>query len=228
MSLFKSAQVACPNCGAATRFEAVHSVNVDRRPVLREQILDESFQRVDCAACGTTFRYDPEFHYIDLGRRQWVAALPLAALPNWEQEAAAARSLFERVYLTQGSAHTLEVGRRLRPRVTFGWAALREKVFIAGAGLDDVNVELTKAAVLRGGGELPLAADTELRLVDADADDLILAWMRTQDEALGDMLRVSRSLYAEIAADPDPAWEALRAQIGGSLFVDLNRLLIPA
>lgn len=226
MSLFKKTRVTCPSCSAEVPFDAVHSVNVDRRPGLRDQILAESFQQQTCPSCGVDFRFDPEFHYVDTGRHQWVAALPLAKLSHWRDETLRARDLFERVYGAAASPHTREVGAQLRPRVSFGWAALREKVVAAEHKLDDVTLELCKAAVLRDSEESPLSADTELRLVDANADHLLMAWVQTVDETVGDMLRVPRSTYDEIAADPDGVWRPLREELSQSLFVDLNRLMM--
>jgi hypothetical protein len=226
MSLFRNITLGCPACGTKVGFEAVHSVNVDRRPPLRDEILAETFQRQTCPACDLDFRCDPEFHYVDVGRHQWVAALPLAKLAGWQEAEQHAHGLFERVYGAQASAHTREVGKQLVPRVTFGWAALREKVLAAGHGLDDVTLELCKAAVLRGSEEAPLSAETELRLVDVNAEGLVLAWMLTEDESPGDMLQVERSLYDEIAADADGDWAALRIDLARSTYVDLNRLMM--
>ena len=45
MSIFESTELACPACGAINAFEAVNSVNADRRADLRRAILDGSFQR---------------------------------------------------------------------------------------------------------------------------------------------------------------------------------------
>jgi CpXC protein len=48
MSKFETQTLTCPSCGEAVDFEAVASVNADRRPDLREAILDFSFQRQVC------------------------------------------------------------------------------------------------------------------------------------------------------------------------------------
>ena len=119
-----------------------------------------------------------------------------------------------------------KTGAMLQPRMTFGWAALREKVLIADLALDDATVELCKAAVLRASKAVPLSAGIELRLVDADDDALTMVWIRSAFESPGDALRVSRRLYDEIAEDAGGDWSALRGELTQGMFVDLSRLLL--
>ena len=70
MSIFRTMTVNCPHCGTAGGFNAVMSVNADRRPDLRTAILDGSFQRQPCPQCGKDFRLDPEMTYVALGQGQ--------------------------------------------------------------------------------------------------------------------------------------------------------------
>ena len=68
MSIFDSVPLTCPVCKTAFDYEAVHSVNADRRADLRRAIVDGSFQQVDCPSCHTKFRLDPSFNYLDVGK----------------------------------------------------------------------------------------------------------------------------------------------------------------
>jgi len=228
MSMFTEIKVGCPACGTEMPFKAVRSVNADRRADLRAAILDESFQRTTCGACGTLFRLDPDFAYIHAGRGQWIAARPLARLADWKAQEAEARDAFDRVYGSEAPPGVQAIGRQVVPRITFGWAALREKLVVVAHGLDDVTVELAKAAVLRASGEAP-AGSSELRLAGVDADDrsLVFAWLRSADEtAEGPMKRLPRETYDSVAADADGGWRELRQRVDAGLFVDLGRLLL--
>jgi hypothetical protein len=226
MSRFSSTTLTCPRCGAPTAFDAVHSVNIDRSPALRASILDESFQRTTCPKCGTDFRLDPDFNYVDHGQTLWICAKPLALLTSWKQEEAAANDLYEQVYGTRGSAFMQKVGKTLRRRLTFGWAAVREKLLADDHLLDDVTLELCKSFVLRNSASAPVGLGSELRLIDLDGDVLVLGWMRSQDETVNETVRVKRALYEQIAADEDGAWAPLRAELSEGSFVDMNRLLV--
>jgi len=78
--------------------DAVGSVNADRRPDFREDILQDRFQNVTCESCDDTFRLQPKFNYLDAGRRQWIAALPSAQMLDWIEAEAEVADLFEQSY----------------------------------------------------------------------------------------------------------------------------------
>src|SRR6185369_543785 len=118
------------------------------------------------------------------------------------------------------------IGKTVKPRITFGWPALREKLVVSELGLDDVVVEACKAAVMRGSRELPFNAETDLRLLNLNGDKLVMGWQRAADGTIGDMLGVPKKLYDAIAANEDGRWSSLRDEFEGQLFVDLNRMLV--
>jgi hypothetical protein len=226
MSIFKDVTVPCPACGKRVAFEAVSSVNADRRPDLRQEVLDGSFQRQPCPECGVAFRLEPEFTYFDLGRGQWIAVFPFGSIGEWEALEERARAAFDLSYGPKAAALARQIGARLKPRVTCGWAALKEKILAADHGLDDVEIELTKMAVLRNSDEVPLTSQTELRLVDVKGSELIMAWIVAETGQVAQALAVPRDLYTEIAADRS-GWQPLRDELAGRLFVDMQRLMLP-
>ena len=227
MSIFRKVSVNCPACGAAVEFNAVFSVNVDRRQDLRDAVLDGTFQREDCPHCSKAFRLDPELTYVDVGRGQWIAAFPVAKQAQWRELEQNVRALFSKAYGEKASAVAREIGAGLKARLVFGWTALREKVYAADQGLDDVILELTKAAMVRGLDHPPTGPGTELRLLSIEGDTLLVAWLNAADESARELLRVPRSLYDEIAADTS-GWAGLQEEISSGPFVDLDRLLVPA
>jgi hypothetical protein len=226
MSIFRHRDLACPKCGAAVPFDTVHSVNADRRPAQRLSILAGSFQRETCAACGATFRLDPEFNYVDAARGQWIAAAPVHALGDWERREEVARALFERAYGADAADVAQEIGARLKPRLTFGWPALREKLLAADQGLDDVALEACKATAMRGLDELPIEGASDLRLVAVGPERLVFGWQDNADAELGEVVGVPRALHDSVVADPDGAWAPFKARYDGALFVDLGRDLV--
>ena len=228
MSQFTSTTLPCPGCGAGVPFDAVFSVNADRSPALRASILDESFQRSTCPDCGTAFRLEPDFNYVDHGRALWIAAKPLHRLPHWQEEEAHALRLYERVYGAGGSPFMRNIGKTLRRRLTFGWAAVREKLLADEHAIDDAALEVCKSVVLRNSASAPVGLGAELRLLRVTDADLVLAWMRSQDESTAQTLKAARALYDQIVADEEGVWAALREELSAGPFVDLNRLLVVA
>lgn len=225
MSIFRTTALKCPACGSAVDFEAVYSVNADRRPDLRAAILDETFQEKDCPSCGESFRLDPDFNLLDTQRRQWIAAAPLNSLRHWKDLEQRAQALFERAYGPEASEGAQAIGRSLQTRVTFGWPALREKLLARDHELDDLSIELCKAWIMRN-VDSPVSAESELRLLQVDDTQLGFGWLLAADGSLGPTMQVERSLYDQIAADEAGDWGELRDEIGAGYFVDINRMLI--
>jgi hypothetical protein len=225
VSLFDIETVTCPACAASVEFEAVGSVNADRRPDLRAAIVDGSFQVQPCPSCGKQFRLDPVLTYIDIGNRQWILVQPAEALAQWSALEQQARATFSQAFGDAAPRPARAIGSQLRVRVAFGWPALREKLLCADNFLDDVSLELMKCALLRGLPNAPMTDDTELRLVGATPETLQLAWLKTANDAPVETLDVPRALYDDVN---DDAWQALRATLEDGPFVDIHRLLVDA
>ncbi|MEM7519318.1 MAG: CpXC domain-containing protein [Planctomycetota bacterium] len=227
MSLFDTTKLPCPLCGTETSFNAVHSVNVDRRPELRDQILEGTFQQEACGACGKTFRMDPQFTYVDLGRRQWIAVYGRDELDQWGMLEGEVSELYDSAFgknappLAQG----LAVG--VTPRLLFGWPALWEKLSLDDHGLDEVQMQLFKTGLLRNMEESPLGPGSELRFLEVPPDrpdQLSLAWLDSDTADFIEGLLVPRALYDEVALRAE-AWQPLRSELEGRLFLDMQRLI---
>lgn len=225
MSVFQSVVLSCPACGADVPFEAVQSVNADRRQDLREAILDESFQRQPCANCEHTFRLAPDLNYLDAGRGQWLAAHPIVDADRWQEIEQQDREAFDRAFGASAPPPARAIGQGLRARITFGWAGLKEKILAAEHNLDDATLELMKLAIVRSLDGAPLRDDTELRLTAVHGPTLVLAWIELASEQVAEAMEVPWTLYAEIDSDRE-AWAELREQLTAGLYVDMNRLLI--
>lgn len=225
MSLFRHETFACPECTTGVEFEVAESLNADRRPDLRRAILDGTYQRGTCPACGTGFRIDPSLTYLDLRRGQWILVLPLERLARWAEFEQGARKMFDQTFGPAAPLASRQIGERLSARITFGWSGLREKLLCAEHGVRDGVLETVKAALLRAGEAANLSGDRELRLWEVADGTLVLAWLAGDGDTPEVTLRVPRALYDSIAADP--AWQDTIASIEAGPFVDIGRLLVP-
>lgn len=224
MSMFNSVTMPCPVCGTSKAFDLVASVNADRRPDLRAAIMDGSFQREKCDSCGSTFRTPPLMTYLDMARHQWILVQPGGDVRQWKGLQEKARSIFAVAYGPDAPLEAQEIGREMNARVVFGWGALSEKLLCTEHGLDDVNLELLKMAVLKDVPDPPLTDQNDLRLVGVQGAELVLSWVSSEDEHVSGTLRVPREVYDEIAADKD-VWQPLRDELSADPFVDFNRLI---
>jgi hypothetical protein len=221
MSTVAEQDVPCPSCGSPTSVELFYSLHAVRRPDHRQAVLDDTLQRATCPACGAAFRVAPQLVYLDPSRGQWILASPVEHAARWTGFEEAAEELFDQDFGSAAPAPVAAIGRRLRPRVVFGWAALREKVLADALGVDDALLEAVKAVVLLGGDTVALD-DTELRLVGADDDALELARLEPGSGRHVESLRVPRSLLADVGGAD---WTAIRELVAGGLYVDVGRML---
>ena len=220
MSVMRNAQAGCPSCGSEVSFGACFSVNADLRPDMRAAILDGSFQRVTCEHCGQTFRLEPEFTYLEVARGHYIQAHPASSAPRWAELEHRANELLAVAY-GQGVART--IGEALTARVVFGWAALIEKLICQEAGIDDVDLELVKMAIMRSSPKLPISDAVELRMIEKRADVLRMVWLNAATEAVIEFVEAPASLLEEVSG---AGWQPLREAVSGSLFVDINRILL--
>lgn len=225
MSLFHPVNLLCPQCEAPVSMSAVGSVNADRRPDLRDDILENRFQDAACPACGESFRLQPQFNYLDAGRGQWIAAMPANRLRDHLELEDEANDLFSTSYGSQAPAAAQEVGKGLTVRLTFGWPAVREKLLLRQLELDDVIVEMMKLHILRSVETAPLAEGIELRLVDVDEEtgSYVFAWLETASEKYIEYLNVPSELYQVIHDNPE-GWAAIRGRLETGPFVDMQKL----
>jgi hypothetical protein len=113
---------------------------------------------------------------------------------------------------------------QVRPRLVFGWPALREKLIAKDLGLDDVTLELLKMAVMRNVNKPPISDETELRLAGGDEKALKLIWYHQVSEQEMAVLDVPRSAYDDVVEDAD-AWAPVREKLEGVFLVDLRRFI---
>jgi CpXC protein len=225
MSLFHPTNLVCPACKALVTMEAVGSVNADRRPDYRDDILADRFQDTTCPQCGESFRLQPNFSYLDAGRGQWIAGLPAGRLRDWVATEDEVAELFETSYGARAPKAAQAVGEGLEVRLTFGWPAIREKIYAREAGLDDTVLEMLKLDLMRRLPSAPLAEGVELRLFRVEGDRLGFIWISSETETPVQEIEVGREIYDAIAGDA-AAWEGVRAGLADGPFVDMQKLFI--
>jgi hypothetical protein len=227
MSIFTPASTPCPVCGTQKNFAFATSVNGGRRTDLREAILTDRFQVESCGHCGREFRPPPIFSYIDDGRHDWILVRPALAEAEWEEFETQARATFNKAYGPTTPLVAREIGRSLNPRIAFGWPALREKLLCSADGLDDVELELTKLAVIRSAPGAQVTEEKSLRLVAVEPQRLTFSWFSRDSEVPEETLGVPRKTY-DIVSGEFEAWAKLRQELEASFYVDINRFFIGA
>ncbi len=224
MSVFKTRTFTCPDCSAELAFDNYSSINADRRPDLRDEIIGRSLSLVHCEACDKDFRPEPHLNYLDYKNGIWIMAHPIYDIGHWEADEQTATTLFANAYGKNAPASAREIGDSLTPRITFGWAAFREKLIIIEAGLDDLMIEKTKLTILANREGNPIAPGVELRLVNAREIAMRMMWI---DATTGESLQqfdIQRALYDSVVEGE--AWPGIDEKLNAGIFVDTQRMVI--
>lgn len=224
MSVFTTREFTCPDCGATLEYDNYDSINADRRPDLREEIISRSLSLVHCEACDKEFRPEPSLNYLDYKTGLWIMARPIYTLGHWDIEEQRATVLFANAYGTNAPKTAQEIGDALTPRLVFGWAALREKLVLKEAELDDLQIEKTKLTILANRPGNPIAPGVELRLINAREQAFRMAWLdATSGEAL-QQFDIQRALYDSMNEGDD--WGEIEDTLKAGIFTDIQRMFI--
>jgi hypothetical protein len=222
MSTFVPSTIAC-RCGKRYDVEVANGLHISLRPDLRRNILDGTFHRFFCPACGMTTMIDATMSFTDFPRRQWFTIAPSTGLPWRRQWLELARASFQATMVDNAPEMVVGWGREMTRRLMFGLAALREKLVISDAELDDRVVELMKIQVVRDlRGEL--SPNHYFHLVAVRGDEL--AFERTHPDGLIREFALPRRIYDELAHQPEVEnWIELAFPDG--LLIDHRAMLVP-
>lgn len=153
MSTFRHYPTTCPACGHHHEVEIARGLHITRLPNVRRNLLDGTFQVHRCPACGEAAVYEATVVYTDFERNEYVAC-ETARSTTWQTALARHQTVFRNCF-EHGPPIAQDMGRRFKRRVVFGFRALREKLVVWDAGLDDRIVEAVKGDLLREDGETP-------------------------------------------------------------------------
>ena len=130
--------IRCPGCGHEQAVELYESVNVRTDPVLRDQLMANQLNVVQCEGCRISFRVDKPLLYHDPDRRFLLYLLPLAE----DQLPAGERHFAETLRRVQaalpGNSKPPAIGLILNR------LELVERIFLHEAGLNERVVEYLK------------------------------------------------------------------------------------
>lgn len=224
MSRFSRKEVTCGHCGSRSLQNVYSSVNANRSPSLRENILAGRFHRFECPFCRESFVTDSPFVYVDVTRKQWLVQNPRSWGQGWRKREAEAVRLYvdatQRPHAPRG-AEALFAGTTMR--LVFGLAALREKILCLDAGIDDVALEALKLDLMRSVEGLWLHPDGRPRLDEVSAEGLTFVAIPPGGGDQWVQFEVDRE--ASLAALRVPGFEELFRVLGEGSYVDVGRIM---
>ncbi len=148
MSDFRTQAASCPACGAALHVDVLDGVRAEDHPEVRTALLEGRLGEVTCA-CGISSRVWVPSVYTDFEHGAYVALA--GPVSDWRELVPTHAKVFDGA-LTLGPPFARSIGARLKHRLVLDPLALREKVVLFEANLDDRVVEALKGAWLKQQG----------------------------------------------------------------------------
>ncbi|TNF35057.1 MAG: hypothetical protein EP329_06605 [Deltaproteobacteria bacterium] len=226
MSTFFQADVACPHCGDVASRSVAASLNAQRSPRYRQEILERTFQRPTCGRCKQQFLIHEPFLYLDLSAKQLIAVFAPALVEDWPELEEEVVDAWEAAFGPDDApAIAQALGEGLVLRTVFGLEALREKLVCAEHGVDDAQLEALKLQLLLDGTLPGPESAPRLAEVEDDGETLVIVCEPVADLTTGAarqaVLRAPRRL---LELDLDLGLPPLDA----GTWVDVGRILVGA
>lgn len=221
MSTFASRTHACPTCGTRQELTVAISLNGDRMPELREQILAGTFQRFPCSACEAAILVEDPMVYLDFARKEWLTCFPRSRESEWHRLEQEPLEDWKEAMITHASPIARNMSAGFKVRAVFGFNALREKLLCFEHAIDDGLLEVLKFDLIRSLSDLPFVPERRLRLYAVEPETLWFGVSGTERT-----LPMPRQLLDEYAMEP-LEWLSLTERLRRGPYVDLGRLLLP-
>jgi hypothetical protein len=161
-------------CGHGFRIELASGIHATRLPAARQEIVDGSFQVVACQRCEHRMMVEGSMIYTDFERHQYVAVECLVGMTA-DEALHRHQTIFAQSF-EHGPPIAQDMGKGFRRRLVFGLPALREKLLIWDAGLDDHVVEAVKGDVLARQGLSPQEAELRVAGVLEGGHIVLARW----------------------------------------------------
>jgi hypothetical protein len=219
VSTWTSARQPCPRCRTELELPLARSLNVSRSPESREALLRGTLHVTRCPACEQRVVVESQFDYLDFGRRQLLMIFRPEDEARWAELEPLPAALYQRSFTDEQLPPLVrQIGEGFRVRAVFGMAALREKVVLWEAGLDDAVVETWKLGWMRRDPLARMRAEQRPR-ADHVEDGRLILMLPDANAPL---------LWAELAQlTAHPVDEVVRLLSAGP-YVDTGRLLLAA
>ena len=214
MSQKRTHEIACPFCGHEQKVELWDSIDVDGEPELRDALLFNRVNNVECEKCGKHFRIEKPLVYRDREQDIFIHYDPLVGSRTLaDVEATFKEAMEEMLRLLPKDIPVPETG------LVVEWGELVERIFMMEEGLDPRLVEHIKYMLFQQNPE-QLSADQKNLLFnakDSTDDQLCFVVQDRKTRKLEAALNFSRADYEALVNvfDTDDQLALLEEQFPG-------------
>lgn len=198
------------------------TINVDAEPQLKDALMQNQLNRIECVDCHASFRIDLPLLYNDPAHRMLIHWIP-------EGEHAAREQILD------DFEQSMEEMTNLVPedidlpgvRLVLSRVELVELIFMLEAGLNQRVVEYVKYSIHTRNMEKvdPVTYRLLLNVQDSTEDELCFVMQNVQDQTLGQVLRYGRAAYQSMSELYDESPEEFIEMFPGPCISARNLLL---
>ena len=195
MSRRKTFNIKCPSCGTPQDVELYEAINVSTEPALKQALLENKLNRVECTDCDSNFRVDMPMLYNDPKNHILIHWIPETAGLSKEQIIADFDQSLEQINAMLPPDVTAPRVRLVLTRVE-----LVELIFLIEAGLNQRVVEYVKYSIYTRNMEKvdPHKFRLLLDVMDSTEEELCFVMQDVESQNLGSILRYGRSAYQSL------------------------------
>ena len=222
MSISRTINITCPNCGTPQDVQLYDSINADTDPQLKDDLMKNRLNRIVCVDCEAGFRVDMPMLYHDPGN---------GILIHWIPE----RDGLTREQIVEDFDRSMEEMRTAVPddidlptvRLVLSRVELVELIFLIEAGMNQRVVEYVKYSIYTRNMEkvAPEKYRLLLNVQDSTDEELLFVMQDAQEQTLGRVLRYGREAYQSMSELYDESPEEFIEMFPGPCISARNLLL---
>lgn len=192
MSISRTVNITCPSCGTPQDVTLYDAINVDTEPHLKDALMHNQLNRVQCADCGLDFRVDLPMLYTDPKHNMLIHWIP----ENDETPREAILEEFDRSMEEMNSMMPEDI-EIPSVRLVLSRVELVELIFMIEAGLNQRVVEYVKYSIYtRNLGKMdPHKVRLLLNVQDSTDEEFCFVMQDVQNQELGSILRYGKNSY---------------------------------
>jgi hypothetical protein len=194
MSQQQEYQILCPKCGHQMEVALYDAINVGVDPDLRDILMENQLNAVNCEACQFLFRIDKPLLYNDPSRN-----LMIYWFPTSEEMHDKGELTFQETVTQMSSMIPDDLGMP-KIHLVFSRTELVERIFLREAGLEERVIEYVKYMIYMKNVENVNPAEKALLFNAEDSTDetLVFVVQNIETRKLESIIEYSRQAYQGI------------------------------
>ncbi len=222
MSKSKTFNIKCPSCGAHQDVELYETVNAATEPELKQSLLENRLNRVDCVDCDASFRVDMPLLYSDPKHNILIHWIPETEALTKDQIIEDLDQSLEQINEMLPADITVPSVRLVLTRVE-----LVELIFMIESELNERVVEYVKYSIHTRNMEMadPKKFRFLLNVQDSTDEELCFVIQDVETQELGKELRYGRAAYQSMCELYNEAPEEFVEMFPGPCISARNLLL---